>query len=183
MSQNGDNLELEIVLALIREDLHLRAIARAVGAPAMSVQRRLARLMDANVLDCEAEGRNKVFRLKRNLQAKNYIFNAERYKLMKLINEYPEVGMVVEGLIEKTDRPVLLFGSYARFEAKKDSDIDIYVDTDERKVKAEMEIINSKVRVKIGAFDRDSNLIKEIVKNHVVLKGVEAYYEKTGFFA
>jgi len=182
MSQNGDNVELEIILALIREELHLRAIARALGEPAATVQRKLKALVEANVLDSSVKGKNKVFRIRKNLQAKNYVFNAERYKLIKLLNDYPEVGIIAEDLVEATQSPVILFGSYARFEAKKDSDIDIYVDTEEKTVKADMELVNSKVRVKLGAFDRDSNLIKEIIKNHVILKGVEAYYEKTGFF-
>ena len=36
--------------------------------------------------------------------------------------------------------------------------------------------------VKLGKFDNSSFLIKEIIKSHVVLKGVEDFYEKTKFF-
>ncbi len=31
-------------------------------------------------------------------------------------------------------------------------------------------------------FDTKSLMIKEIIKNHVILKGVEYFYEKTEFF-
>lgn len=184
MFQKGDDVELEIMLILLREELHLRGIAKALGIPTTTVHRRIRKLVDENVLDYWVEGKNKVFRIKKNLQAKNYAFNAERYKLIKLLRAYPELGVIVEDLLKTTDVDlVVLFGSYARFHAKKDSDVDIYVDTEDRNAKAAMEMVHSKVRVKLGAFDPDSNLIKEIIKNHIILKGVETYYEKTQFFA
>ena len=33
-----------------------------------------------------------------------------------------------------------------------------------------------------GLFNINSKLIKEIIKNHVIVRGVEVFYEKTGFF-
>jgi len=49
-------------------------------------------------------------------------------------------------------------------------------------VKEEIASVHSKIKVKIGEFDLGSPLIKEIVKNHVILRGVEEFYEKIGFF-
>jgi hypothetical protein len=31
-------------------------------------------------------------------------------------------------------------------------------------------------------FDTKDLLIREMMKDHIIIKGVEAYYEKTGFF-
>lgn len=184
MFQKGDNVELEIILILLREDLHLRGIARSLGESPATVHRKVKKLVDENVLDYRTAGKNKVFRVKKNLQAKNYVFNAERYKLIKLLRACPELEIIFEDLLKSTGEDlVVLFGSYARFDARKDSDVDIYVDSEDRNAKAAMEMVHSKVRVKLGAFDPDSHLIKEIIKNHVILKGVETYYEKTRFFA
>jgi hypothetical protein len=66
--------------------------------------------------------------------------------------------------------------------AKKDSDIDIYIDTKDSKIKEDIEHIDSKINVKIGNYNKDSTLIKEIEKNHVIIKGIEEYYEKSKFF-
>ena len=77
---------------------------------------------------------------------------------------------------------IILFGSYAKFIPKEDSDIDIYIETTENKVKNKLQELNSKLSIKIGKFDKDSLLIKEIIKNHIVVRGVEEYYEKAGFF-
>ena len=87
-------------------------------------------------------------------------------------------------LIKKNDkiRLAILFGSYAKGIAAKDSDIDIYIDTKDAKLKEEAEQIDSKISVKIGSYNKDSLLIKEIEKNHVIIKGTELYYEKNKFF-
>ena len=72
----------------------------------------------------------------------------------------------------------MLFCSYAKGLAKKDSDIDIYIETKNRNVKKSIEDIHSKISVKIGIFDIKSLLIKEIIKDHIIIKGIEVFYEK-----
>ena len=87
-------------------------------------------------------------------------------------------------IIKKNEKVSLaiLFGSYAKGSANKGSDIDIYLETTENKLKAEVESIDSKISVKIGKYNQDSLLIKEMEKNHVIIKGIELFYEKNKFF-
>lgn len=183
MVQNRDNLNFDIVLLLLNERLHVRGIAKKLGESHSTVLRRLNILTKENVLDYKIEGRNKTYLIKKNLQAKNYVFNAERYKQIKLLKKYPELNVIAEDILEKCDdKLIIIFGSYAKFSAKKDSDIDVFVETKRRKVKEEIESIHSKINAKIGELDLNSPLIKEIIKNHVILRGVEEFYEKIGFF-
>ncbi len=183
MVQNRGDLVSEIVLLLLKGENHLRGIAKALKEPHSTILRRVNTLAKENILDYKREGKNKVFFLKKNLQAKNYIFNAERYKLIKLLQEYPELSIIVEDILKRIKaNMIILFGSYAKFTSKRDSDIDLYIETINKKTKEEIESINSKIRGKIGKFDMGSLLIKEIVKSHVILKGVEVFYEKTKFF-
>ncbi len=183
MVQNRNNLDSEIILLLIKSEKHLRGMAKQLNESHSTVLRKSNRLVEENVLDYKTVGRNKVFFIKKNLQAKNYVFNAERYKLIKTVKQYPELGIIIEDLIKKTnEKLVILFGSYSKFTAKKDSDIDLYIETKSRRTKEEVESVHSKVKVKIGNFDLNSSLIKEIIKDHVILKGVEDFYEKTKFF-
>jgi predicted nucleotidyltransferase len=74
----------------------------------------------------------------------------------------------------------LLFGSYAKGLAAKESDIDIYVETPDSKVRRQLEQKHSSLSVKIGKFDTGSMVIREIMKDHVIIKGVEIYFDKTG---
>jgi predicted nucleotidyltransferase len=183
MVQNRDNLDAEIILLLLRGENHLRGIAKELNESHSTVLRKLNKLVEENILDYRMVGRNKTFLIKKNLQARNYVFNAERYKLLKLIKRYPELSVIIEDILRKTnERLIVLFGSYSKFTAKKDSDIDLYVETRNRKIKEEIESLHSKIKVKIGDFDLSSALIKEIIKSHVILKGVEEFYEKIKFF-
>ena len=96
----------------------------------------------------------------------------------------PHLRSVIRTIQERKDIPLaILFGSYAKGTADRKSEIDVYIETDNREVKVELERSNSRLSIKYGPWDPDNLLIQEIVKNHVVLKGVERYYEKTKFFA
>jgi len=183
MVQNRDDLYSEIILLLLREENHIRGIAKTLKKSHSTILRRLNELVKENILDYKRKGKNKVFFIKKNLKTKNYIFNAERHKLIKLLRKYPELNIIIDDVLKKTnEKLVILFGSYAKFRAKKNSDIDIYVDTKNRKVKKEIESVNSKINVKVGSFNTKSELIKEIIKNHIVLRDIEEFYEKTKFF-
>lgn len=178
-----DNLELEIMLGLLKGENHLRGIAKLLDASHSTVSRTLARFIDENVLDFKTEGKNKVFFIKKNLQAKNYVFNAERYKLIQLLKQYPELGIIIEDVLKNCDaKMIILFGSFAKGTAKKDSDIDIYIETTDRKIKDKIETLHSKISVKIGDFDTHDQLIKEIIKNHIIVKGADDFYDRLGFF-
>ena len=65
---------------------------------------------------------------------------------------------------------------------EQDSDIDIYLETANNKIKNKVKDINSKLSIKIGEFDTSSLLIREIIKNHIIIRGIEEYYERNNFF-
>ena len=176
-------MESEAMLLLLRKDAHLRSIAKQLGQSHSTVRRKLEFLVRENVLDYRTEGKNKIFFIKKTLQAKNYVFNAERYKLIKLLKKYKELDVVISELLKNSNEKLLiLFGSYARFAAKPDSDIDIYILTKNKKIKQTLEALYTKIKVKFGPFDTSSPLIREIIKNHLILRGVEEFYDKFGFF-
>lgn len=173
-----DSLELEIINVLLRSENHVRGIAKLLNESHSTVLRKLNDLKKENVVDSMVEGKNKIFFLRDNLIAKNYIKKAELQKLSRLLREYPELGVLFEEILKKTDdRLVVLFGSYAKGLAKKDSDIDIYIETKSRNVKKTIEEIHSKISVKTGTFDIRSPLIKEITKDHIIIKGIEVFYD------
>lgn len=183
MVQNWYDLTSEILLLLLRDEAHLRSIAKKLNMPHSTVLRTLNYLLKEKVLDFRVEGKNKIFFIKKGLLSKLYVFNAERYKLVKLLKNYEELEVIVNELLKKSDaRIIILFGSYAKFTAKPDSDIDIYVATLNPKAKNALASVHSKLSIKIGPLDINSLLIKEIIKNHIILRGVEEFYGKTKFF-
>ena len=179
MVQKWNNNELEIILQLLKSSKHIRAIAKEINEPHVTILRRLNELVNKNVLDFRREGKNKIFFLRDNIITKSYIYRAEHYKLEKLVNKSPEMMIIIEEILKKTKAElILLFGSYAKFKAKKDSDIDVYIETGNRKVKKAISEINSNLSIKIGPFNLKSLLIKEMIDNHVIIRGVERFYSK-----
>ncbi len=183
MVQNKNNLEMEIVLTLLKGKSHLREIARILNESHSTVLRKINELIKENVLDYKKEGKNKVFFIKNNLKAKNYVFSAEIHKLNKLLRKHPELSIIFEDIKKNFSKGmIILFGSYAKGNPKQDSDIDVYLETNDNKIKNKVSELNSKLNVKIGKFDTKSLLIKEVIKNHIVIKGLEDFYERADFF-
>ena|SRR3989338_5735618 len=173
----------ELVLDLIKGTNHLRGIARNLRINHMMVARRIKDLITENVVDFRVEGKNKIFFLKKTIEAKNNVFSAESYKLNKLLGKYPSLRQIVENIqADKKIKLAIIFGSYAKGIAKEESDIDLYIDTNDPTAKASLSLLNSKLSVKIGKYNKSSLLIKEIEKNKVIIKGIELYYEKNNFF-
>lgn len=175
--------KFEIISELLREENHARAIAKKLDVNHMSIVRKFKELLEENVVDYKQKGKNKVYFLRKSIEAKTYVFKTEHYKLIKILREYPLLGSVFEKVQKnKKIKFAVLFGSYAKGTAGKTSDIDVYVETDDRNLKKELELINIRLSVKIGKFDLSSLLVKEIIKDHIIIKGVEKFYEKIGFF-
>ena len=167
----------------MKTENHVRGLAKALNTNQTTIARKAQELYKDNIVDFKQEGRNKVFFLKKTLEAKQYACFAEAHKLLEAIRKYAQIRRIVEQ-VSKNEKIHLaaLFGSYAKGVATKDSDIDIYIDTKNNRLKEEVELIDSKISVKIGDYSKDSLLIKEIEKNHIIIKGPELYYEKNKFF-
>jgi len=183
MVQNKNNLEFEIILVLLKNKIHLREIARILNESHSTVLRKIKELVRENILDYKKEGKNKVFFIKDNLKAKGYIYSAEIYKLNKILKKHPELTIILEDIKKNFKKSmIILFGSYAKGNPRLNSDIDIYLETGDNKIKNKLKELNSRLSIKIGKFDVNSLLIKEIIKNHIIVRGVEDFYEKVNFF-
>jgi len=183
MVQNRDNLYLEIILILLRNKSHLREIARILGQSHSTISRKIINLLKENILDYKKEGKNKILFIKNNLKSRNYVYSAEIYKLNKLLKKHPELSIIFED-VKKNFKGgmIVLFGSYAKGNPKEDSDIDIYLGTNNSKIKDRLKELNSRLSIKIGKFDVNSLLIREIIKEHIIIRGVEEFYERNKFF-
>lgn len=176
-------MTFEIVGILLKGELHIRAIADRLGTNHMTVLRKMRRLVEENVLDFKKKGRNKVYFVKKTAEARNYVLMVEICRLSMLLKRYPDLRRIVTQIQRNRGAKLaVLFGSYAKGTADKTSDADVFLETESRKLKHEIEEIDSRLSVKIGLYDKKSPLIREIEKNHVIIKGVETYYEKSRFF-
>lgn len=175
---------MEIVESLRQKNCHLRGLAKMLQTNQTTIARKMKGLARNNVVDFRREGKNKVFFLKKNIEAREYLCLAEHYKLLWLLQKHPSLKSLA-WKIQRHPRVTLaiLFGSYAKESSRKESDIDIYIETTSRELKKELELLDSRLSIKIGSYIKESLLIKEIEKEHIIIKGVELYYEKSSFFS
>lgn len=179
-----NNFTNEIILTILNGELHVRGLASKLNTNHVTIINKLRDLVAENVLDFRLKGKNKVYFLKKTIEAKNYVLVAELYKLNKTLRLYPVLRHIGEKIQQnKKMKLAILFGSYAKGVADEKSDIDIFVETKDRDLKRQLEQLNSKLSVKIGSYDKSNPVIKEIEKNHVIIKGVELFYERNQFFS
>ena len=176
------NIEYDIILHLMESDSHPRRIAKDLNVPHTTIIRKLKILDEINVVDFREEGRNKVYFLEGTLEARSFIISAEVYRSMRTIELYPRLRSLFSAIIRNEEiRLAILFGSYARWAPTYKSDIDIFIETKDRNIRSDIDKLHSRASVKIGDFDRSSDLVREIEKNHVIIKGFEDYVGKTRF--
>lgn len=183
MTQIKINYQYEVLLLLLKQDMHGRELAKKLKTSLTRIQSILDELRKANVIDYKIEGKNHVYFIKKNLITKAFILNAENYNLAKIVSKYPILEPIFQDIVEKSKcNLIILFGSYAKGIPKEDSDIDIYIETTNPQIKDEIQKIYALISIKIGKLNLNDLLIKEIIKNHVIIKGGEEYYEKIGLF-
>jgi len=174
--------KLEVLLALLKEQNHVRGIAKLLNVNHMLVSRKIKEPLSYNVVDYRQEGKNKVYFIKKTIESRAYVFMAEHYKLVQLIYKYPDLRRCIDKIQkDKRIKLAILFGSFAKGLAKKQSDIDVFIES-KGDIKRDLALIDSRLSIKTGKYDKSNTMIKEIEKNHVVLKGIEVFYEKNKFF-
>jgi len=183
MNHVEQNLTNEIVALLLKEALHTRAVAEQLRSNHATVLRKLRILTKENIVDFRMEGKNKVFTLKKTIEGRNAAMIAEIYKQSSIVSRYPVLRGIFQAVHEMPEIPLaILYGSYAKGLTTKKSDIDIYIETPDAQKKKHLEKKHSSLSVKIGEFDTKNLLIREMMKDHVIIRGVEVYFDKTGFF-
>ncbi len=176
MEQKDYNME--VLSVLIGGKSHIREIAKKLNTNNMMVLRRLKELLGKNVVDFRREGRNQVYFIKDSPEARAFVIMAEQYKLIKCLGKYPYLKDIVKNIQNNRKiRLAVVFGSHAKSLAGKNSDVDIFIETSDRKLKEKYSGMDSKLSIKTGKLGSD-NLSKEIEKNHVLIKGGEIYHER-----
>ncbi|MBN1896158.1 MAG: nucleotidyltransferase domain-containing protein [Candidatus Aenigmarchaeota archaeon] len=179
----NENEKMVLIEQLTKTEMHVRRLSKVTNINHMTVSRKLKELSYENVVDFREEGKNKVYFLKETNETRSYVLMLENYKLMRTLKKYPNLRKIVE-TIQKDKRAgmSIIFGSYAKGTVKKDSDIDIYMESADRKLKSDLEMTDSRVSIKMGRYDPGNPLMQEIEKNHVIIKGTEEFYEKNRIF-
>jgi len=161
---------------------HGRKIARELDLNQKTVQNKLNELEEKNILESEEKGRLKEFKLNReNPATKNLLITTEIEKLQRLIRKEFEVKEIVKEIIQETEKPTLIYGSFAKGTWDEESDLDILVigekeeklEEIDKKYSREIQFMYLKQEEFEQQIKEKTPYIKEVLKNHVICQGFE----------
>jgi len=177
------NLSIRIIYTLSKKESHARAIAKELKTNHTTVNNKLKQLVNNNVLDFRTEGKNKVYFLKNTIESRNQVMIMELNRSNWTVERYPRLRRIMNA-IQKDNRIkiAIIFGSYAKGTANKKSDIDIFIAPWKKDIRRDLKMLDSDLSIKMGEFDGTNPLVQEIIKDHVVIKGVERFQEQIKVF-
>ncbi len=187
-------LELKIVDLLARNTerkFTINEVAKSLKEYYSFVHRTVNKLIKDGVITKEKAGKSYLCSI--NLDSEKTVALIQLSEIEKkndFYNSNKELKVILEDFVksvESTANPIsiVLFGSYAKSTATKESDIDILLII---KTKAGIDKITKEVYAKYGKEinavlmtsgdfkkQKDKALIKEVIKDHYVLYGVEKF--------
>lgn len=166
------------VLSLYTKDyskqMYLREISRLSKLPLKTIQNTLKTLEQEKIIKSVIRGKNKYFMLNlNNIITKLYLHSAELYKTIQFLHTYPHFKSFMKSI--ETNTPKIVFGSFAKSFADKDSDVDILsISTSEQKLPTHLlpnkiQQINMSEKDFVQALEKKEPLIKEIEEAHIIL--------------
>jgi len=175
-----------------KKSLHVRAIARETEVDVKAIQLQLVGLERVNVLTSILKGRNKEYFLNLdNYITKHFMVMAESFTSANYLANNFIIKKIISEVGNKLDGMVVLFGSYSTGKQTKESDIDLFVVGEKEfgsignaAIAEASSLIDREVSVKystrlkfIQGLEAGDPLVREVVSNHIVLKGVDGFCE------
>jgi len=176
------NKELDVISLYsgnYKNEFYLRQISKLTKLPLKTCQNILAFLEKERVLKGKLDGKNKYFSLNtENIKTKSYILRAEIKKTEDFLEKYPLFNSFLKSIV--SNDLIVLFGSFAKRGADKDSDVDLLVISGDEKISSHL--LPFKVHKTVlteqlfrKAILEKETLIKEIEENHIILNNHSSY--------
>ena len=170
-----------------KKSLHLREIARETKVDVKAVQLQLKRLEKRNILSSIMNGRNKEYYLNlSNSISKYYMILAETFASLSYLGKNFLIKKVIDEIGNHIEGTIILFGSFAKGQISETSDIDLFVVTEKKLDRSifmkagnligrETSVKSSTRRQFLKGLENGDPLVREVVSNHVVLKGIDEF--------
>ncbi|MEA3229562.1 MAG: nucleotidyltransferase domain-containing protein [archaeon] len=154
-------------------------ISKKTGIPQQTASRELNRLTEKNIVNYKIEGKNKLFYLDPGkLSSKNILNIIENQKALKFLLENKDISVIVNEIIPRC-KSMIVFGSYAKSAADKESDLDVAIFESRQKI----DDIKKKYVIEINehytscrefekSLKNENPLAVEIAENHVIFGNI-----------
>ncbi len=179
-----NNKELEILTEFASDydsKQYGRAIAFKLKMNQKTVSNILNNLEKQHIIKFTQEGKNKYFFLNKiNPPTKEVIKFVEINKKIKLFEKYKRLHSLFLDIEKRAKGIMAIFGSYANFTSNERSDLDLFVIGAVAKIEDLEDLYNIKINVIKSTkenFKSNDLFINEIIKNHIILKGIEDFID------
>ncbi|MBS3074068.1 nucleotidyltransferase domain-containing protein [Candidatus Pacearchaeota archaeon] len=156
-----------------------RDIAKRLKLNQKTVANMLNELEREDILKYSREGKNKYYFLnKLNPHIREIIKLVEVGRKIRFLEKNSKLKDLFNKLEERASGMVLIFGSYASGKSNDKSDLDVFVIGSIKDIKDLEDLYNIKINIVKSIknkFDKNEIFINEIIKNHIILKGIEEY--------
>ncbi|MDI6738333.1 MAG: nucleotidyltransferase domain-containing protein [Nanoarchaeota archaeon] len=174
------------------EGMHMRGLSRQLGTGLMNVSRHIAVLQKEGVIKRQKVANTVNLTLREGQRTIAYLKQANSERFLALPKNVQAAAMDFLGELESKPLIALIFGSYARNNFTKDSDIDILLVF--QKIEDRESIENTAKRISLRAntrispvytdfksfeknfLDREHDFSREIRHASIILSGTELYY-------
>lgn len=156
-----------------------REIAKSKKMNQKTISNTLNKLEEEGIIKYKKEGKNKYYFLNTtNENIREIIHIIENIKKIKFMGDNPKINLLIRELEERTDGILIVFGSYASNTKNKNSDLDLLVigkikDLSDLEETFGLDI--NVINMTKDKFDKNQPIIKEIINNHIILKGLEEF--------
>lgn len=167
------------------KEYYIREVQRLIHCSPRTAQLILDDLEKKAVLESKTRGKIRTYKLKKNRIAYDYLIFTEIYKKIAFLSENKVIKEIVEKIVHHIEGIGILFGSYVKKKEKKESDIDLFVagDIDREEIEKIAKLYGKDIQIKnypLSLFKKEIKhdvLIKEVLKDHVIIKGSEEVIE------
>lgn len=148
-----------------------------------TISNNLNNLEKQNIVKYTTEGKNKYYYLNNsNPQIEDILKIVEIERKNMFLEKYRKIMGLIKELEKRSSGLLVVFGSYASFSSNDKSDLDLFSLGKISEVEDLEKIYHIKINIVKSTkdkFNKSDIFIKEIIKNHIILKGVEEFLELT----
>lgn len=180
------------VLSLYLEDFsksfYLREIARLLGKSHVSLIPHLKEFVEGKILNVKKVGKNRMYSLNfDNYFVCDYLIVVEKLKSIGFLKNNSLLRKFYFEF-DSYNLDIILFGSFARGDFNSESDVDLLVlgdlsSSEKKRIKdfgksysRDFHIVNLPVNDFYSS--KENSLVKEILKNHIILSGADKFTKK-----
>ncbi|MGM5481173.1 MAG: nucleotidyltransferase domain-containing protein [Nanobdellota archaeon] len=165
-----------------------REVSKLLSVSSRTSAKLLDDLEHKGILTSTYKGRTKLFSLNDSFLTRCYLQLAEYHKRIVFLEARPVLQEIASELSTIVEGMVVFFGSRVKGLEKDDSDLDVLIvgNYDELMVKHCSKKYNIEIDVKNYSkkqiLSRKSSdiLLKEVIKNHIIIQGIEDFMMVTG---